>query len=110
MWRSIRAAGVPIMATWIDESGEGETSDWQDLWDRCIAEASTSAAFIFYHEAGECQKGALVELGAALHAGIPVFWVGPEYSTAPRHRLVLRSPSVESAIAGALAIALREET
>lgn len=101
-WREMRAAGLPITSTWIDESGEGETSDWVDLWDRCIAEASKAGAFIMYQEPGEVQKGALVELGAALQAGVPVWWVGPEYSTAPRHRLVRRVETIESAIRDAL--------
>ena len=96
---------MPIVSTWIDESGEGETSDWPGLWDRCISEASTCAAMIVYVEEHEIHKGSLVEVGAALHAGVPVFWVGPEYSTAPRHRNVRRVATVESALAGMLACA-----
>jgi len=63
-----------------------------------VAEASSADALIFYQETGECQKGALVELGAALHAGVPVYWIGPEYSTAPSHRLVRHAPTVAAAI------------
>lgn len=97
-WQALRASGVPIISTWIDESGEGETSDWAALWDRCIEEATTCAAMIVYVEPGEVHKGSLVEVGAALHAGVPVFWVGPEYSTAPRHRNVRRVATLDEAI------------
>ena len=46
------------------------------------------------------------ELAAQLRPlGVPVFWVGPEYSTAPRHRNVRRVATVESALAGMLACA-----
>ncbi len=97
-WQALRAAGVPIVAAWIDEAGEGETTDWACLWDLCIRQAASATGFVFYHEGGEIQKGALVELGSALHAGVPVWWIGPEYSTAPKHRLVQRVESVEEAI------------
>lgn len=98
-WRALRERGVPIVATWIDESEEGATNDWTDLWDRCIAEASGAAVLIMYVEPGEVHKGSLVELGAALHAGTPVLWVGPEYSTVPRHqRLVHKVNSLDFAV------------
>jgi len=38
-WRALRDSGVPIISTWIDEAGEGETLDWTALWKRCIHEA-----------------------------------------------------------------------
>lgn len=101
-WRELRASGVPIVASWIDEAEEGATSDWADLWSRCIGEASGAVAVVVYVEPYEIHKGSLVELGAALHAGVPVFWVGPEYSTAPRHRLVQRVETIERAIAMAV--------
>lgn len=104
-WQALRTSGVPIVSTWIDESGEGETSDWSDLWDRCIAEATTCAAMVVYVEDGEVHKGSLVEVGAALYAGVPVFWVGPEYSTAPRHRNVRRVATLDEAITASLLLA-----
>lgn len=105
-WQTLRAAGYPVVSTWIDESGEGATSDWADLWDRCIGEASGAAALVMYVEPGEIHKGSLVELGAALHADVPVFWVGPEYSTAPRHRLVRRVETLEEGLRLALGCCL----
>ncbi len=76
-WLELRSAGAPIISTWIDEAGSGATSDWADLWTRCVREAATASALIAYSEPGEQLKGGLVEIGAALAAGVPVFWVGP---------------------------------
>jgi hypothetical protein len=88
LWRELRAAGEPIISTWIDESGPGQTADWPGLWWRCIQEASTATALVCYCREGERPlKGALVEVGAALAHGVPVYWVGPEQSVT-RHPLV----------------------
>lgn len=67
-WRSLRASGVPIISTWIYESGEGETSDWAELWERCVREASSCRGLILFAEPPEddCLSGALVEVGVAL--------------------------------------------
>jgi hypothetical protein len=101
-WRAWRDAGAPIHATWIDEYEEGATSDWGDLWERCIREASTASAFIMYVEPGETHKGSLVELGAALLAGVPVFWVGPEVGSVRRARGVTVCDSVDDAMVAAM--------
>jgi hypothetical protein len=110
-WRALRAEGVPIVSTWIDESEPGQTADWGDLWMRAIEEAGDSAAIVVYNESGERMKGALAEIGSALRAGAPAFWSGPsddpegkEY-TIVRHRLVTRCPSLEHAWLLALAAA-----
>ena len=34
MWRRLRSEGWPIVSTWIDEDGEGQTDDFSDLWER----------------------------------------------------------------------------
>lgn len=78
-WRDLRArleGRVVICSSWIDESGEGETVSWSDLWINCIIEASDCDALVAYHEAGEEWKGAFVEIGAALAANHPVYIVG----------------------------------
>lgn len=93
-WRSLRASGTPIVSTWIDESGEGETADWGDLWTRSIAEAAGAAAVVVYNEPGESMKGALVEIGAALATGTPVFWVGPQNDSSGKEYTVIRHPCV----------------
>ncbi len=90
-WRFLRdAVGYPIISTWIDEAGEGETSDWSDLWERCVREASTATALIVYREPDEVLKGGWIEVGAALAAGVPVFAVGiDEFSIAKSGKLTL---------------------
>lgn len=79
MWANLRGQGLPICSTWIDEAGPGETCDWGDLWRRCLSEAAGASVLILYADEGDkVLRGALVELGAALAAGVPVFYVGPD--------------------------------
>lgn len=75
-WRDLRDDGWPIISTWIDEAGEGQSKSLGDLTDRCIAEAISCTHFILYSEPGEILKGALLECGAALANAVPVFCVG----------------------------------
>lgn len=101
LWHGYRAEGFSISATWIDEAGPGETADMGELWERCVSEARTAAAVVLYRENGEMLKGALVEVGAALGAGVPVFAVGcddlKEYSWL-HHRLVTRCATLREAM------------
>jgi len=103
-WRQLRAAGWPILSTWIDECEVGKTVDWSDLWTRNIREASEARVLIAYHEPGETMKGALTEIGAALANGRAVLWVGPgkEY-TAWNHPLVIPCSTVAEALEVAVA-------
>ena len=74
-WRELRHAGWPIISTWIDEAGVGETASFSDLWNRCINEASSATGLILVGMQGDTLKGALIEVGAALAANIPVAMV-----------------------------------
>jgi hypothetical protein len=85
-WKRLRAQGVPIISTWIDEAGVGESASLSDLWARCIFESSRADALIIYCEPGEVLKGAWVELGAALSAGVPVYAVGIQEFTVSHHK------------------------
>ena len=77
LWRDLRDSGfVNVISTWIDEAGVGETSDFSDLWRRCVFEASTADALLLYRKEGEVLKGALVEAGCALAKGKRVYCVG----------------------------------
>lgn len=77
-WKDLRAQGHAIVASWIDESGIGETADYSDLWIRCVREASTARALVLYITDTDMPlKGAFVEVGAALASGVPVFYAGP---------------------------------
>lgn len=75
-WKQWRSEGLPVISTWIDEAGAGETSDFSDLWTRCISEASSAEILVAYREEGEVLKGAFIEIGAALQSGTPVICVG----------------------------------
>lgn len=100
-WRKLRALGLPIISTWIDEAGVGETKCFTDLWRRCASEAAEADALIVYREPGEVLKGAFVEVGCALTAGKPVFAVGCDDLSFTHHALVTRVPDLESAIQAA---------
>lgn len=52
------------------------TLDWPDLWQRCLREATNADVLLVYMEPGETLKGAWIEVGAALAAGVPVIGVG----------------------------------
>lgn len=86
LWQSLRGelaktSDVRIISTWIDESGQGKTVDWPELWDRCIEEAATADALVAFYFPGDTWKGALVEIGAALACGKPVYVAGsPDHS------------------------------
>lgn len=85
MWRKYRELGLPIISTWIDEAGEGETACNRELWQRIEREVTGASALIFYAEPGDFPlKGALVEVGMALAAGIPVRVVIPGVDLQPR--------------------------
>ena len=99
MWKQLRDSGVPIIATWIDEAGEGETESYSDLWTRCVKEASTAELLIAYIETGEVAKGALVEIGAAFAANVPVVLVGTAFDGSwVNHPLVTVCGSIDHAV------------
>lgn len=98
MWKELRSRPLPITSTWIDEAGAGETVDTKELWVRVIREASTATALLFYSEDGEIQKGGLVEVGAALSHGVPVYAVGPIPGTWHNHPLVQKCFNVDEAL------------
>jgi len=100
-WKGLRTSGVPIISTWIDEAGIGETKSFSDLWLRCISETGKAERVIVYAEEGDELKGGLVEVGAALANGTPVFIVGrvEPLKTARNHPLVTEVETLEEALA-----------
>lgn len=101
-WRFLRdKVGEPIISTWIDEAGVGETEDFSDLWRRCILEASTAELLIIYRERDDVLKGGWVELGAALASGVPVFAVGIEEFSIAHDTRIRHFPDMKAAIAAA---------
>ena len=84
-WRGWRTRGLPIVSTWIDEAGPGESADLADLWLRCIREASSCDLLVCYRAPDDVLKGAFIELGAALASGREVWAVGLDEYTVANH-------------------------
>jgi hypothetical protein len=103
LWRGYRER-FPISSSWIDEAEPGQTHDKAEFWSRCIREVLECYVLILYLEVGELQKGALVEVGAALATGVYVFVVGPLDHTWIEHPLVARADSLEQAFERAMKI------
>ncbi len=78
LWLKARSDGWPVISSWIDHPGHPtDLTEYADLWRACIAEASSAQVLLLYQEIGDSNKGALVEAGAALGAGVQVIYVGP---------------------------------
>lgn len=78
MWRQLRASGVNVTASWIDEDGPKMSRDLGDFWVRIVAEIARSERLILYVEPEDFPlKGAFIEVGMALANDIPVFVVSP---------------------------------
>jgi hypothetical protein len=104
-WIALRAGGLPIISTWIDEAGHGQSGSLADLWRRNVSEASVASVVLAYHEPGDIPKGALVEMGAALAAGTRVLWVGPsDGQTLVHHPLITKCNDLAQAISVAAII------
>lgn len=90
-WRNLRASGVNVISTWIDEAGPGESASLMDLWIRCVKESSEADLLIAYRAPGEILKGALVEIGCALASGKRVWFAGDsEGYSFTNHHLVTK--------------------
>lgn len=98
MWLNYRDnENVPIISTWINEYKSGDTSDFSNLWLRCINEASSCSLLVLYAQPNDLLKGALVEVGAALAHDIPVILVGENtaWRTFHHHPLVTKEDSLD---------------
>jgi hypothetical protein len=97
-WRAMREDGWPIISTWIDEAGPGESASLSDLWYRCIGEAAGADVVLLYREPDEVLKGAFIETGAALACGVPVHAIGCAEFSFVNHQLVHRHDTLASAL------------
>lgn len=78
MWREFRKAGYPIISSWIDEAGEGQTDDLEELWQRISTEVAGCCGLVFYAETDDLPlKGALIEVGMAIALGKKVYTAMP---------------------------------
>lgn len=100
-WKMLRSAGLPIVSTWIDEAGPGESKSLRDLWRRCIAEASSAEVVIVYRLTDEELKGAWVEVGAAVAVGVPVYAVGIQQFTVANAEGITQFETLDHAIEAA---------
>lgn len=78
MWRGFRECGYPINSTWIDEDGPKASRDLSGLWQRIVNEVTSARGVILYVEPDDFPlKGAFIEVGIALAAGVPIIIVAP---------------------------------
>lgn len=109
MWRQLRDDGWQITSSWIDEAGEGETTDFSELWDRIMREIADARKVVLYAESGDFPlKGAILEAGIALGMGKPVIVCLPGVTLESRsnrplgswiaHRNVTRCDHLQSAM------------
>lgn len=88
-WRQFRDDGIPIISTWIDEAGSGQSASLQSLWSRCIDEAMSCTILVAYRaNEEEVLKGGFIEVGAALAARRYVIAIGFAGMTFLHHPLV----------------------
>jgi hypothetical protein len=74
-WRTLRGEHE-VTASWIDDYGKGQATDYSELAARCITEIERADILLLYCEPGELLKGALIEAGIALAFGKEIRCVG----------------------------------
>jgi hypothetical protein len=111
LWAALRAAGVPIISTWIDwypnrdEDVEPGSDEWRDHVVNCIDDVIKADVLILYCRADERQFGALLEAGAALAGFKQVFLVAPaEWPFLRNHPRVRSFKTLEDAVAAIAAM------
>jgi hypothetical protein len=112
-WQALRAAGVPIVASWIDADfnhtgREPSREQWLRHWELCCREAAAADVVLLYARDGERQMGALLEVGAALSSGGRVYAVTPHDWSFLHHPKVRRFATIEAAIVAIMATAAGE--
>jgi hypothetical protein len=107
-WQALRAAGVPIDASWIDAefNATGEEPSptlWRSHWEACVSEAAEADIVLAVCRDDENQNGALIEIGAALGAGKWVYLVSPHSWSWKHHPRVRAFRSLEAAVTAIVA-------
>jgi hypothetical protein len=99
MWRALRALGYPIVSSWVDEDGPGQTASMAELWSRIVREIRGAKALALYAEPSDLPlKGAYVEAGIALAFGKPITVTMPGSTFEERRKLLgswVEHPSVK---------------
>jgi hypothetical protein len=107
-WQALRAAGVPIAASWVDaefnhDGSEPTQDEWSAQWERCCREAAEADITLMFARDGENQNGALLEVGSALGAGKQVFLVSPHAWSWKHHPRVRVFDTLEAAVTAIMA-------
>ena len=100
-WHKLRASGVTISSTWIDDVPDQEDKEAiSRLWLNCFEEIRQSDMLMVKAEEEDKFKGVLVEVGAALVLGKPVYLVGENNNMGDiyHHPLFYKVSSPEEAI------------
>lgn len=108
-WRSLRDQGWNIICSWIDADPNCADPDLGELWLKIGDEIKGAERLILYVEPNDFPlKGALIEVGMAISAGIPVYVVAPGVAVDPvsyrpigswvNHPLVTMSISMNEAL------------
>lgn len=98
-WRRMRAMGAPIISSWIDEAGIGESGSMAELWVKIMAEVVSCDRLVFFANVDDAGwKGAFVEVGMALALGKKVIVCLPSVVMCERYRPIgswVMHPEVE---------------
>jgi nucleoside 2-deoxyribosyltransferase len=100
-WKKLRDSGVVISSTWIDHVPErGDKKAISRIWLNCFQEIQQSDMVMVKAEKEDKFKGVLVEVGAALVLGKPVYLVGENNNMGDvyHHPLFYKVSSPEEAI------------
>jgi hypothetical protein len=103
-WSALRAAGLPIISSWLDWSrnkdGVEPTADeWRRHSERCFEEAADCDILLLHVQPGEQHFGALLEAAAALTAGKQVYLVScHEWPFLRHHPRVFSYDTLERAV------------
>jgi hypothetical protein len=103
MWAALKAAGVPIAASWpsweFNYNGlEPSRSDYAAHWRRCCQEASAADIVLIFAQADESQNGAFLEVGAGLGTQKKIFAVTPHKWSWLSHEDVTVFETLDAAI------------
>ena len=113
MWLDLATSHpeLEITSSWIGAGpiDENDTDAIAELWTRCVSEVVGSEAVIAYHEPGDIWKGAFVEIGVGLGAGLHVHLVGNPPGSWVGHPLVVRHPNLTRAVEAVTAPKVRPQ-
>jgi hypothetical protein len=107
-WQALRAAGVHVISSWIDQPFNHDDSDpdpdtWSEHWAKCVQEASDADVVLLYASNGEKHHGSLIEMGAGLAMGKRIFLVGGESWSIRHHPRVRVFSTLADAVTAILA-------